>query len=91
MYVPVGWRFGSRGYLASCLTSDVRVRPVPPILSVGWVYTLILVEVGGVIYMYAFLHVYVYVCTCVCMYLYMYVHVYTCIGVYLYMCMYAPV
>ena len=50
MYVPVGWRFGSRGYLASCLTSDVRVRPVPPILSVGWVYTLILVEVGGVIY-----------------------------------------
>ena len=46
MHVSVR-RVGSKGYLASYLTSDVRVRPVPPVHFVGWDHVLILVEVGG--------------------------------------------
>jgi hypothetical protein len=43
MYVRrVGWK----GYLASCLTADVRVRPVPPVHLVGWDHVRILEEVG---------------------------------------------
>ncbi len=36
----------TKGYFATYLTSDSLVRPVPPAPSVGWVYALILVEVG---------------------------------------------
>ena len=36
----------TKGYFTTYLTSDSLVRPVPPAPSVGWVYALILVEVG---------------------------------------------
>jgi len=39
-------RVESKGYLASYLTSDFIVRPVPPDHLVGWDHVLILVEVG---------------------------------------------
>jgi hypothetical protein len=42
----------SRGFLASYLTSDLKVMSVPLILFVGRDHALILVEVGGVSYMY---------------------------------------
>jgi hypothetical protein len=37
----------SRGYLATYLTSDFIVRPVPPVLFVGRDYARFLVKVGG--------------------------------------------
>ena len=37
-------RVRSKGYFASYLTSDNLVRPVPSVLSVGWVCALILDE-----------------------------------------------
>jgi hypothetical protein len=48
VYVPVYVsvrRVGLEVYLASYLTSDI-VRPVSPVLSIGWEHVLILVEVG---------------------------------------------
>ena len=47
MHVHVCVRMvGSKGYVAFYLTSDSLVRPVPPVLSIGWDHALILVEVG---------------------------------------------
>jgi hypothetical protein len=44
-------RVRSRGYLATCLTSDLIVGPVPPVLFVGRYHARILVKVGGGCYM----------------------------------------
>ena len=91
-------RVRSRGYLATYLTSDLIVRPVPPVFFVGRDHARILVKVGDVIFdsvsvrslrSKGFLATYLTLYTCIPIYVYAYMYVcflYMCVHVYAFTC-----